>query len=68
VGDARQKELGGKRIDKPFGQGRRQEAEGTYVDVTVYTRMKCLLPCLAHNGSKKADLSGTEKNLLRDAQ
>jgi len=33
---------------QPFGQGRRQEAEGSYVDVTVYTRMECLLPCLAH--------------------
>ncbi len=54
---------------QPFGQGRRQEAEGTYVDVMVYTRMECLLPCLAHDGSKPTDSFVTKNKIgVRDAQ
>jgi len=44
-------------------EGRRQEAEGSYVDVTVYTRMECLLPCLAYDGSKPTDSFVTKNKI-----
>ncbi len=48
---------------QPFGQGRRQEAAMLKVDVTVYTRIECLLPYLAHNGSKPTDLFVTKNKI-----
>jgi len=47
----------------------RQKAggRGQKVDVTVYTRMECLLPGLAHNGSKPTD-SFVTKNMRRSAR